>query len=192
VLGDYTLLDRDALSTADYERYVKDYPSLAEAPVYMLNELSAEQHTELNGILSRATTITYAIEQQGLAAYLPEGVSLPEGTDPFVFIASLPDAQKALIIQGADEQMAAVPQMLVEQSSIAYVSAEYEAIGIKFVRFAVQLHDASACDGGAGAFGRRCVRLRWATSRRQGIGGLRRDVRLQLFHKVTNFSNIEF
>ncbi len=192
VLGDYTLLDKDALPAADYERYVKDYPSLAEAPLYKLNDLSSEQHAELNGILSRATTMTYAIEQQGLAAYLPQGVTLPPGADPFAFLASLPEEQMAIIIQAADAQMSAVPEMLIEQSSIAYVSAEYQAIGVSLsslqssylmriggLMIALALLGA-VCSVTVGYFAARVS------------AGFARDVRLQLFHKVTNFSNTEF
>src|SRR5574337_127277 len=48
VLGDYTLVDQDS---PDYDRYVKEYPALANEPVYVLKSIDqaetdrSEEHT---------------------------------------------------------------------------------------------------------------------------------------------------
>ncbi len=188
----YTLLDRQTLSTAEYARYVKSYPVLATEPVYMLGKASGSEHAELDAIFGKAIAITYAIEQQGLEPYLPSGVTLPPGTDPFVFISQLPASQLDAIVQGADAQFAVVPRTLILQSATAYLSGEYKTIGISLSKLqsnymlrvgglmlALALLGA-ACSVTVGYFASRVA------------AGFARDVRLKLFHKVTNFSNIEF
>ncbi|MCL2679365.1 MAG: ABC transporter ATP-binding protein/permease [Dehalococcoidia bacterium] len=185
----YILLDRNTLSSSDYEKYVKEYPALADTPVYSLRSVDRAQREALNAVFSRIAAITYAIEQQGLGAY---GVELPPDTDSFDFIASLPAEQRAALIQGANEQLAALPEMLVTQMATAYLAGEYEAIGIRLsslqsaymlriggIMILVSLL-AAACSVAVGYLAARVA------------AGFGRDVRLKMFTRVTNFSNIEF
>jgi ATP-binding cassette, subfamily B, multidrug efflux pump len=188
----YTLLDKAALSPADYDRYVKSYPDLASENIYKLGAVTKTESQELDAIFGRSIAITYAIEQAGLAPYLPAGVTLPPGTDPFAFISQLPAAQLAPIIQGADAQIAAVPETLVKQTATAYLTAEYKAIGISISKmqsgYMIRIGGlmlllalvSAAASVTVGYFGARVA------------AGFGRDIRLKLFTKVTNFSNAEF
>ena len=189
---DYTLLDRQTLSASDYAKYVKSYPILATQTVYMLGSVSKSEMTELDGIFSKAIAITYTIEQQGLAAYLPAGVTVPPGTDPFVFIEQLPASQLDPIVQSADAQVTALTQDLVTQSDTAYLASQYKVIGLSLSKLEsaymwrigglmllLALLSAT-CSVTVGYYAARVA------------AGFARDVRLKLFRKVTNFSNIEF
>ncbi|MCL2615347.1 MAG: ABC transporter ATP-binding protein/permease [Dehalococcoidia bacterium] len=188
----YTLLDRNALSASDYNKYVKSYPVLESEPVYRLDGASRAQKVELDAIFSCAIAITYAVEQQGLASFLPEGMMLPPDADPFVFIAQLPEDSLVSIISGADAQMSSMPDLLVMQSVTAYLSGEYTAIGISLsgmqssymmriggLMLLLALLGA-ACSIAVGFFAARVA------------AGFARNVRLSLFRRVTSFSNIEF
>lgn len=188
----YTLLDAQTLSASDYAKYVKSYPVLASEAVYKLEAVGKAERTEFDAIFSRAIAVTYAIEKQGLAPFLPAGATLPPGTDPFAYIAKLPAAQLEAIVQGMNEQFAAVPQTLVLQSVAAYLSAEYQAIGISLSKlqsnYMMRIGGlmlllalvGAACSVAVGYFAALVA------------AGFARDVRLKLFRKVTNFSNIEF
>jgi len=188
----YTLLDKQTLSAADYAQYVKSYPLLASEPVYVLGKISKTENQELDAIFGKAIAITYAIEQQGLAPYLPSGVTLPPGTDPFVFISQLPQAQLDAIVQAADAQVAAVSQDLIKQSATAYLTVEYKAIGINLSKmqsnYMMRIGGlmlllallSAACSVTVGYYAARVA------------AGFARDVRLKLFRRVTDFSNIEF
>jgi ATP-binding cassette subfamily B protein len=188
----YTLLDKATLSASDYAKYVKSYPILATEPLYKLGSITKTESMELDAIFGKSIAITYAIEQQGLAPYLPSGVTLPPGTDPFAFISQLPAAQLEPIIQGADTQIAAVPEMLVKQSAIAYLTVEYKTIGISLSKlqssYMMRIGGlmlllalvSAAASVTVGYFGARVA------------AGFGRDIRLKLFTKVTNFSNTEF
>jgi ATP-binding cassette subfamily B protein len=188
----YTLLDKDTLSGSDYDRYVEIYPVLSSEPVYELNAAGKSEVETLDDIFGKSIMIVYAIEQQGLDAYLPEGQTLPEGMDPFVFISQLPSEQLESMMQGVDAQIAVLSDTLITQSATAYLSGEYEIVGISLsslqMRYMLRvggLMMALALLGAASS-----ITVGFLSSR--VAAGFSRDVRLKLFHKVTNFSNTEF
>ncbi len=188
----YILLDRQALSAGDYARYVKTFPVLATEPVYKVGSAGKTEMEALGVIFDKAIAVTYAIEKQGLSPFLPAGVALSPGIDPFVYIAQLTPAQMVTLMQGVNAQINILPQSLITQSAIAYLSGEYKAVGISLSRlqsnymmriggFMLLLALLSAaCSVTVGYYAARVA------------AGFARDVRLKLFRKVTNFSNIEF
>ena len=185
----YTVLDKQTLSSADYDKYVKSYPVLAAEPVYMLGSIDKAERTELDGIFGKAIAITYTIEQQGLA---PFGVTLPPGSDPFEFISQLPASELAALLAGADAQISALPATLLLQSSTAYLSSEYKAVGISLSKlqsnYMLRIGGLMILLALLGAV---CsVIVGYYASR--VAAGFARDVRLKLFRKVTDFSNTEF
>ena len=100
VLANYELLDRGQLVSADYESYVKDYPALANEPLYRLKKVSGEENDRLDAIFVPAMTAVTGIESMssGNATpgfQLPSGFpQLPAGTDPFTALAGLTSAQR--------------------------------------------------------------------------------------------------
>jgi ATP-binding cassette subfamily B protein len=188
----YILLDKDALSSDDYDKYVESYPVLADEPLYELKAVSKSEVEELNGIFGKSIMIVYAIEQQGLDAYLPEGQTLPEGMDPFVFISQLPSEQLAAMLQGVDAQIAALSDTIITQSATAYLAEEYKIVGISLsdlqMRYMMRIGGFMIALSLLGAI---CsITVGYLASR--VAAGFSRDVRLKLFRKVTDFSNTEF
>jgi ATP-binding cassette subfamily B protein len=192
VLQSYTLLDRQSLSVADYEKYVQSYPVLDTEAVYKLKSLNSAEHSVLDTIFKRAIAITYTIEQQGLGAFLPGEIVVPEGMDPFVFISQLPDSEQSKLIAAAAFLISDMPGMFLTQSAITYISVEYTAIGISLsdmqssymlrigiVMLLISLLGA-LCSIAVGFFASRVA------------AGFAMDVRLKLFRRVSSFSNIEF
>ncbi len=188
----YTLLDRASLTRADYESYLKSYPILATAPVYKLGSVSKTEMAKLDAIFGKAENVTFAIEQQGITPFLPAGTTLPTGTDAFAYISKLPAANRITMLGQINSTIDALPKELVNQSAIAYLSIQYKAIGISLshletiymwriggLMLLLSLVSA-ACSITVGYYASRVA------------AGFARDVRLQLFRKVTNFSNIEF
>src|SRR5574341_1040787 len=89
VLGDYTLVDQDS---PDYDRYVKEYPALANEPVYVLKSIDQAETDRLNPVMAKALLAVYGIEQviadPSKAAALAQDFKvdlskLPPGTDVF-------------------------------------------------------------------------------------------------------------
>lgn len=185
----YMLLDKATLSSGDYARYVESYPILASEPVYILAGIDKTQRTALEAIFSRSIAITYAIETQGLSSF---GVTLPEGADPFTFIAQLPASQLSAIVEGADAQISALPEMLVSQSATAYLTSEYKTVGVSLSKmqsnYMLRIGGMMMLLALLGAL---CsIAVSFLASR--VAAGFARDIRLKLFRKVTEFSNIEF
>jgi ATP-binding cassette subfamily B protein len=188
----YTLLDKSSLSNADYASYLKSYPILATSPVYKLGKVTKTETTELEAIFGKAEDVTFAIEQQGLTPFLPAGTTLPAGTDPFVYISQLPKDVQATMLQTVNSTVSALPKELINQSAIAYLAIQYKAIGISLSHLETMYMwrigglmlllalASAACSITVGYYASRVA------------AGFARDVRLKLFRKVTNFSNIEF
>ena len=126
----YILLSKQSLSDTDYAKYLKTYPQLATTPIYKLNTTDKTEIAQLNTILVKSIPPVFAIEQNGLAAYAGNTLQIPTGVDPFVLIAQLPPDQFAAIRIAAETQIKTIPSTLLTQYSVAYISAQYEALGM--------------------------------------------------------------
>jgi ATP-binding cassette, subfamily B, multidrug efflux pump len=189
VLGDYTFLDRNALSTADYANYVKKYPELANEPVYLRNATDKAQLEELDAIFSKYIPVVATIEQAGLAGF---GMQLPAGTDPFIALSQLPAAQFDTIRVKIDQNIGAIPATMLKQYATTYLYEEYNTIGTKV---------GSIQTGYMFKIGSLMLLLTLAGTAASVIvgfvsariaGGLGRDLRRRLFVRVESFSNTEF
>ncbi len=60
VLSHYTLVDQNS---ADYEKYLQDYPELANQPVYILNPVDKTVITTLTPIMGKALLIVSSLTQ---------------------------------------------------------------------------------------------------------------------------------
>ncbi len=140
VLGNYTVLDKNTLDAADYEEYVSDYPLLAEESLYKLNEVDKDTLDGLNEILGKPILIVSGIEKGSeeiiamtnqLRAAFPEG-TLPEDATIFDMISLMPDEQRSQILSGmsGNTQISALSESQISQAAVAFVKAEYQAIGL--------------------------------------------------------------
>ncbi len=187
----YMLVERQALDQNEYEEYIEDYPALANTPIYVLTADTDTQINELNSIFSTIIPIVTGIEQQGLGAYGGTGIEIPEGVDPFTLLSQLPEEQILQIRETAIEFIDNLPEGLKEQATVAYIAAQYDAIGLDtgsvqtgyilrvgLLMLLITLGSAAA----SVAVGFLSARI---------AAGMGRDVRRQLFEKVESFSSAE-
>ena len=59
ILGNYTLISKDNLNEKDYNKYLKDYPELANQDLYVQNKLESENQENLNTIMSKPLMVVY-------------------------------------------------------------------------------------------------------------------------------------
>ncbi len=189
---DYLLLDKAALSEADYNKYVKDYPALANEPVYILNVKGDENINRLNGIFGVPITIVLSIEQKGASAIPGLAQAVPEGADPFQVIAQIPQAQIDEIITKATAAINALPGNVIQQSAAGYLNIQYQALGMNLVgmqsMYIIRIGGimllitllGAACSVATGFLSARVA------------SGLGRNLRRQIFTRVESFSNAEF
>jgi ATP-binding cassette subfamily B multidrug efflux pump len=188
----YVLLERQALDQDEYEEYVEEYPALADTPVNVLTADTDTEIDELDPIFSNIIPIVTGIEQQGLSAYGGTGIEIPEGVDPFTLLGQLPEERLLQIRETATGIIDNLPAGLEEQATVAYIAAQYDAIGLDtgsvqtgyilrvgLLMLLITLGSAAA----SVAVGFLSARI---------AAGMGRDVRRQLFEKVESFSSAEF
>jgi ATP-binding cassette, subfamily B, multidrug efflux pump len=192
VAADYMFLDKAALPAADYDKYVKEYPGLANAPVYALNAKGAENIKRLNDILGIPILVVSGIEGRGVASLPGLAAVVPEGADPFKVIAQIPQDQIDQMLVKIDTAIKALPGNTIQQSAASYIATQYTALGIDLVKtqsgYIIRIGGimllitllGAVCSVGTGFLSARVA------------AGLGRNLRQQIFTRVESFSNAEF
>jgi ATP-binding cassette, subfamily B, multidrug efflux pump len=194
----YTLID---VGSPDYDRYVIDYPALANEPVYVLNESGQAQIDALNPIMGKAIVVVAAIEQVAtdparaaeMAGALGFDLSkIPAGADPFTAISQLPAARRAPMIDAISAQFAVMGDSAIVQAAAIHIKAEYEALGVDATRLQ---NDYILRIGGLmlviTLLSAVCIVAVGYLAARTAAG-FARDIRRAQFARVESFSNTEF
>ena len=200
VLAHYTLIDSNS---PEFDSLVKTYPTLANEPVYILNDgVSKAEIARLEPIVARpllvVSFIQKAIDNPEAAAQMGSAdmgfdiSKLPPGVDIFTMLAQMPDAQKSQVTDRVDIQFAALGDKMLLQAAIAPVKAEYEALGMDTAKLQ---NDYILRVGGIMLLltllsGLTTIAVGFLSSR--VAAGVARDLRHDLFRKVENFSSAEF
>ncbi|HVI41398.1 MAG TPA: ABC transporter ATP-binding protein, partial [Anaerovoracaceae bacterium] len=113
VLRNYTLLDKTSLSSTDYNKYLLDYPLLADEALYKLNSIDKGTLDRLNKLLGKPILIVSG---------------MGKNSDELL----MPSAQRSQIIAGlsGNDQLSALSDSQISQAALPFVRAEYEAIGL--------------------------------------------------------------
>lgn len=195
-INGYRLLSKDSLSSKEYETFVEKYPALKDENIYFINTADKLLLEDLNRILGRRLLVLYAIEKGGSAEgnmSLGEGFQgFPPGADPFDILSKLPKEQLEGIFKAIDEKFALMPEKMITQSSIAYITDEYQAIGLDTER--LQRNYILRVGGfmlGIALIGAIATVLVAYLSAKVAAG-LGRLLREMIFKKVTAFSSSEF
>ncbi len=190
--ADYMLLDKADLSTADYDKYVKDYPALAEQPIYVLNVSGDEAINRLNDIFGVPILIVSSIEMKGVSALPGLAALVPEGADPFQVIAQIPQDQIDQMMSQAAAGIKALPGNTILQTAAGYISTQYQALGMDLVStqsgYIIRIGGIMlliTLGGAIASVGTGFLSARVAA-------GLGRNLRQQIFTRVESFSNAEF
>jgi len=188
-------------ASPEAQQYVKEYPALANAPIYVLQQVDAAEMRSLNSSMAKALVAVSGIEQiiadPSKAASMGQALGfdlskIPAGMDVFALLARLPAAQLAPISSALDQRFASLGDSMVTQMAIAAVKAEYEALGVNVAKLQ---RDYILRIGGLmlliSLLGGACtIAVGFLASRTSA--GVARDIRKQVFKKVESFSGIEF
>lgn len=137
---DYKLIDKDNLSTTEYNSYVKKYPALENEALYVLNTKNSTQLSSLNNILGKPILLVQMLESDSTtASKIKEAIlgNLPtneatkyEDANVFTLLEMLPQTQLDQLVNKADESINNMPESLITQTAVTYIKAQYEAIGV--------------------------------------------------------------
>ncbi len=198
VAGDYTLVEP---GSAVASQYVADYPALATTPVYVLTAAGSSQSAALEPIMSRALVAVAGIEQmmqnpaQAQALAKSMGVDLgqiPSGTDPFTLLEALPPDQLTAITKRMNDQFSSLGQSTVRQMGAGAVKSEYQALGVDTASLQANyiFHTGGLMLLISLLSGVCTIAVGYLASKT--AAGAARDIRLDAFKKVENFSGAEF
>jgi ATP-binding cassette subfamily B multidrug efflux pump len=198
VLDSYLLVEP---TSPEAGQYTKDYPALANEPIYVLKKLDRAKIDQLNAIMGKAWLVVSSIEQimadPSKAAAMGQGFGfdlskIPAGTDLFALLAKMPAAQLAQISSAIDARFATLGDSMVTQMAVPAVQAEYKALGMDTARiqreYILQIGGimllisllSGACTISVGFLASRTA------------AGAARDIRQAAFEKVESYSSTEF
>lgn len=200
VEDNYKLIRKEELSDDDYEKYIKQYPELANEDIYVLDTKSKDVKRKLNEILGRPMLITSLFESGDATKFMgdsgnvmaaPEGVDMAN-MDPFMMLSNMPEEQVLEIIKGINEKLDEMPESMVTQSAVTYVREQYKELGIDIDKVQTNyLFMAGAKMIGVALIGTiAAVIVTFIAARIAAALG--RNLRKDVFNKVVGFSNAEF
>lgn len=200
VEDNYKLIRKEELSNDDYEKYIKQYPELANEDIYVLDTKSKDVKRKLNEILGRPMLITSLFESgdatkvmgdSGNVMAAPEGVDMAN-MDPFMMLSNMPEEQVLEIIKGVNGKLDEMPESMLTQSAVTYVREQYKELGIDIDKVQTNyLFMAGAKMLGVALIGTiAAVIVTFIAARIAAALG--RNLRKDVFNKVVGFSNAEF
>jgi ATP-binding cassette subfamily B multidrug efflux pump len=198
VLDHYLLVDP---TSPEADRYIEEYPALAEVPIYLLQELDRTEMDWLNSVMGKAFLVVSGIEQviadPSTAASMGQELGfdpsrIPAGMDVFALLAGMPAEQLAQMTTAIDERSAVLGDSMVTQMAVGAVKAEYEALGIDTAELQ---REYILRTGGTmlliSLLGGACtISVGFLASRT--AAGAARDIRKDTFEKVESFTSAEF
>ena len=198
VLGNYLLVD---INSPDYEKYLAEYPTIADQPIYVRNEIDKNTIAQLNLVMGKAELVVSSLEKMVADPTLAAGMGqslgfdvtkIPPGMDVFSMLQMLPAAQLEKITSGIDEKFSSLGDSMINQMAVGFVKTEYGELGMD----TSQIQTIYILTTGAwmlllSLLSVTCTIIVGFLSAKVAAGGsrtLRRDV----FTKVESFSNTEF
>ena len=179
--------------TTKEQQVVQKHYEQKEDGIWELKDVTKDEREELNSIFAQPMMIALTLSADSeKTKQIKEQMQLPEGVSILDAMMQMPQEQLDQMKGQMAEQIENMPEMMVDQASISYVKAEYEAqnmdldqlqnnymkiTGVKMVAMALVIMLAS-------------VSVAFLSCR--VAAGFARDVREDVYKKVVSFSNAEF
>lgn len=193
VLNDYTLIDKNS---SDYDKYVKQYPTLKKEPIYVLKDIDKSEVDKINPVMGKAFLAVSAVDKMKSSAkdgfITFNNTKIPANMDLFALFAKLPESERQKIADDMNKKFTSLGDNMVIQAAAAEVKAEYKALGVNtdkiqmnyilttgLIMLLITILSA-ACSILVGFLGSRIA------------AGFSRDIRKSLFTRVESFSSEEF
>ena len=182
------------------EEQLESYPTVEKQDIYVLKDISKENHEKLNQLLQKPLTYLLLfsgdteegtkIEKQ-IISKLPEQLSSIPDLTVMKLLEMMPQEQRQEMMKQLNQKMKDMPDTMLEQSAIQFVKAEYQRLGMDTDRIQTNYIFVS----GLKMLGLALVSM-VATVMVGFLGSriaarLARDLRNQVFKKVVDFSESE-
>ena len=182
------------------EEQLESYPTVEKQDIYVLKDISKENHEKLNQLLQKPLTYLLLfsgdteegakIEQQ-IISKLPEQLSSIPDLTVMKLLEMMPQEQRQEMMKQLNQKMKDMPDTMLEQSAIQFVKTEYQRLGMDTDRIQTNYIFVS----GLKMLGLALISM-FATVMVGFLGSriaarLARDLRNQVFKKVVDFSESE-
>jgi ATP-binding cassette subfamily B multidrug efflux pump len=188
-------------ASTDADLYLEEYPTLADEPIYVMDEDGPSDRDRLNTIFGRALVVVSSIEQMiadpSAAPPMGDGFAfdpsqIPPGMDVFDMLGMMPEEQRAQISGRIEEMFAMLGDNMISQMAVSAVRTEYEALGMDTASLQ---SDYILRTGGTmlliSLLGGACT-ISVGYLAAKTAAGAARDIRQAVFRKVESFSSAEF
>ncbi|MBK1809669.1 ABC transporter ATP-binding protein [Clostridium sp. YIM B02505] len=193
VMDNYTLVDK---SSADYDKYVKDYPQLKNESIYVLKDISNSEIDVLNPVLGKAFLAVSGVDKMKSEAKDGKisfgGKEIPANTDLFALLGKLPAEQRATLSEDMNKKFEELGDSMVVQAAVVPIKDEYKALGVNTDSIqSSYIKKAGVIMLGVSLLGALCTVMVGFLGARVAAG-VSRNLRRDVFTKVESFSNTEF
>lgn len=201
----YELLDKEDYSKAEWSKLEERYPALEEENLYQLKSLKDEELQKVAECLKTPEMMVSFLSAEGEEAKamreqlisqikqsLPKKTKLPKDIDLFELLAALPKEAIEQMTDEAEKNISSMSDSMTEQMAVAFVKAEYEAIGMDMQK----VQNGYLFGTGAKMLG--ISLLMMAASilvtliAARVAASLGKNLRDRVFERVLSFSNAEF
>ncbi len=193
VLNSYSLINP---SDSEYEDYLETYPNLGGEPIYVLKDIDKAEVNELDPIMAKTLLSVEGINKMMNDANGGEieinGMKIPAGTDLFAVLGQMPVEQRKQMVEDASKQFEMMGESMTIQAGVSIVKANYEELGMDTEKtqrnYILKIGGIMLLISLLGAV---CsITVGFISSKI--AGGLGRNLRKNIFTKVSGFSNREF
>lgn len=139
ILNCYTLISKKEMEDKEYEKYLKQYPELANQDIYVLNNLKREQKEELDTLIAKPLMIIYSISNEETAKEVKKNIlqntpkaqqSILEQADLLTIIKNMPEETRNNILEESSKMIDEKFGNMTEQVAIQATKQEYAQIGM--------------------------------------------------------------
>lgn len=205
ILSSYEEISKESLEEKEYEKLVKEYPSLENETLYRIKKLSNNKKDNLNNVIAKPLIIISYLNDEETASQIKEQLisqlptNMPEvqkvamqNMELIDIIKGMPAEQVNNMLSKINDQLDEMQDSILEQAAIQEVKEEYKSIGIN----TDNLQNKYIIISGLKMLGISLIIMISAVSimllsARVGAK-LAKTLREKVFKKVLSFSNKEF
>ena len=139
ILRNYTLISKQNVEEKEYDKYLKEYPSIQNEEIYVLNKLDKKEKEELGKIIKKPLVETYLIQNEEMSAKIKEQLfkNFPSDQQDKLKEIALSDILKVMpqeelnkVVESLEIQIDKMQGTLVDQAVVAAIKEEYKTLGI--------------------------------------------------------------
>lgn len=139
ILRNYTLISKQNVEEKEYDKYLKEYPSIQNEEIYVLNKLDKKEKEELGKIIKKPLVETYLIQNEEMSAKIKEQLfkNFPSDQQDKLKEIALSDILKLMpqeelnkVVESLEIQIDKMQGTLVDQAVVAAIKEEYKTLGI--------------------------------------------------------------